>query len=130
MRGLLHTRQQKRTGWMFLWVLLCLCMFHAVSASAHEIPEITPEMFFQPLPYRADVVLDAGNLGRYSFSEDTDTHQLPEEVTIRRELLKLLNDFQAELDQPLLLISGYRSPQHQIYLWAKWFEKHPQHVVR
>ena len=100
-------------------------MLQATTGHTHEIPEITPEMFFQPLPYRADVVLDAGNLGRYRFSEDTDTHQLPDDVTIRQELLKLLNAFQEELDQPLLLISGYRSAQHQIYLWAKSLQEHP-----
>lgn len=125
MRVLLHSQQQKQTGSVFLSLLLCLCMLQATTGVAHEIPEITPEMFFQPIPYRADVVLDAGNLGRYSFSEDTDTHQLPDDVTIRRELLELLNAFQKELDQPLLLISGYRSEQHQIYLWAKWLQEHP-----
>lgn len=125
LRILLHIQQQKHTGSVFLSLLLCLCMLQATPGRAHEIPEITPEMFFQPIPYRADVVLDAGSLGRYRFSEDTDTHQLPDDVTIRRELLDLLNGFQKELDRPLLLISGYRSAQHQIYLWAKWLQEHP-----
>ena len=125
MRTLLRIQQQKQTGSVFLSLLLCLCMLQATPVRAHEIPEITPEMFFQPLPYRADVVLDAGNLGRYRFSEDTDTHQVPDDVTIRPELLELLNAFQKELDRPLLLISGYRSAQHQIYLWAKWLQEHP-----
>ena len=82
-------------------------------------------MFFQPLPYRADVVLDAGDLGRYRFSEDADTHRLPDGVTIRQELVTLLNELQNEFDHPVLLISGYRSQQHQIYLWATWLEQHP-----
>ena len=92
---------------------------------SHEIPEITPEMFFQPLPYRADVVLDAGALGRYRFSEDRSTHSVPENVTIRRELVALLNTLQEEFGHTILLISGYRSQQHQIYLWAKWLEGDP-----
>ena len=93
---------------------------------SHTISEITPEMFFQPLPYRADVVLDAGDLGRYRFSEDTDTHRVPKTVTIRRELVKLLNALQVEFDHPILLISGYRSEQHQIYLWSKWLAENPR----
>ena len=92
---------------------------------SHKISEITPEMFFQPLPYRADVVLDAGDLGRYRFSEDTDTHRVPKTVTIRGELVKLLNALQVEFEHPILRISGYRSEQHQIYLWAKWVEENP-----
>lgn len=125
MRVQLRIQQRNRLSGVFLALLLCLCLLQAISVYAHEIPKITPEMFFQPIPYRADVILDAGNLGRYRFSEDADTHQLPDDVTIRRELLELLNDFQKELDQPLLFISGYRSAQHQIYLWAKWLEKYP-----
>ena len=92
---------------------------------SHKIPEITPEMFFQPLLYRADVVLDAGDLGRYRFLEDTDTHRVPETVTIRRRLVKLLNELQIEFEHPIQLIAGYRSEQHQIYLWAKWLEENP-----
>ena len=96
-----------------------------ISRHSHKISEITPEMFFQPLPYRADVVLDVGDLGRYRFSEDTDTHSVPKTVTIRRELVKLLNALQIEFEHPILLISGDRSEQHQIYLWAKWLAENP-----
>ena len=97
----------------------------ATPRHSHKISEITPAMFFQPLPYRVDVVLDAGDLGRYRFLEDTDTHRVPETVTIRRELVKLLNALQIEFEHPILLISGYRSEKHQIYLWAKWLEEKP-----
>ena len=127
MRTLIHIHQCRCLVLIVLAVLFCLSDVWGEEHDpvSRKIPEITPEMFFEPLPYRADVVLDAGDLGRYRFSEDRSTHNLPETVTIRRELVKLLNRIQNEFGQPILLISGYRSQQHQIYLWAKWLEENP-----
>ena len=105
--------------------LLCLWVFLAATAGAEEIPQITPEMFLQPAPYQAAVVIDAGDLGQYRVAPDTETYQIPADVTIRKELVQLLNAFQSELGQPVLLLAGYHSAQHQIYRWAKWVEAHP-----
>ncbi len=83
---------------------------------------IVSEMFFRPYPHRADIVIDAGDLGRYRFSEDTELRRIPRDVDIRRELVQLLNDVEKEVGQPVLILTGYRSEQHQIYLWAKWLK--------
>lgn len=93
-------------------------------AQSETFPEILPEMFFRPYPYGADIVIDAGSLGRYRFSEDT-YRGVQVGVRIRRELVMLLNDVQKTLEHRILIVSGYRSEQHQIYLWATWLKDNP-----
>lgn len=98
-------------------------------------PEPTPvavapvrrDMFFQPQPSREDVIIDAGALGRYRFSEDTMPAAVPPHL-IRQELVDLLNELQGVFGHPMLITSGYHSRQHDIYLWAKWLSEHPQHI--
>ena len=89
---------------------------------------VTPEMFFQPPPFRDDVIIDAGELGRYRFSGDTQPPDVPPHI-IRPELVDLLNALQDIFKQPMLITSGYRSRQHQIYLWAKWLADRPEHIA-
>ena len=120
-----------------LAVLICLqpsLLFSEVyvGTSPTELPlvvqSVTPEMFFQPLSLRDDVIIDAGELGRHRFSEDTQPPDVPSHI-IRQELVDLLNALQDIFTQPMLITSGYRSRQHQIYLWAKWLAEHPEHVA-
>ena len=86
-------------------------------------------MFFHPLPLREDVIINAEKLGRYSFSEDTThTYDASRHIRIRPELVNLLNELQAIFKHPMLITSGYRSQQHQIYLWAKWLGDRPEKV--
>ena len=115
-----------------LMALLCLNLL--LSSCAHtdsvnkELPSIVPQMFFHPLPLRDDVIINAGKLGRYRFSEDTYTSDASRDIRIRPELVDLLNELQAIFKHPMLITSGYRSQQHQIYLWAKWLGDRPAEV--
>lgn len=92
------------------------------------IQPVTPEMFFQPMRARDDVIIDAGELGKYRFSADTQPPDVPPHI-IRPELVDLLNALQDIFKQPMLITSGYRSRQSQIYLWAQWLADHPEHVA-
>ncbi len=116
-------------------VLVLLCLQLPFLSCAHtdpvnkELPTIIPEMFFHPLPLRDDVIINAGELGRYRFSEDTTrTYDASRDISIRPELVDLLNELQAIFKHPMLITSGYRSQQHQIYLWAKWLGDRPEKV--
>lgn len=118
-----------------LVLALLLCSNPLLSSCAHtdsankELPTIIPEMFFHPLPLREDVIINAGELGRYRFSEDTThTYDAARHIRIRPELVDLLNELQAIFKHPMLITSGYRSQQHQIYLWAKWLGERPAEV--
>lgn len=124
---------RKRIPISALAILLCLNL--SLSSCAHtdsankELPTIVPEMFFHPLPLQDDIIINAGELGRYSFSEDTThTYDASRHIRIRPELVDLLNELQAIFKHPMLITSGYRSQQHQIYLWAKWLGERPQEV--
>ena len=44
------------------------------------------------------------------------------------KLVDLLNELQAIFKSPMLITSGYRSQQHQTYLWAKWLGDRPEKV--
>ena len=89
---------------------------------------IDSELFFSPYSFKVDIVIDAGDLGRYRFLEDMETRRIPPRVRIRRALVQLLNDVEKEVGRPLLILSGYRSEQHQFYLWAKWLKDNPAKV--
>ena len=94
---------------------------------ALAVQPVIPEAFFQPLPSQNDVIIDAGALGRYHFSADTEIPDVPPHI-IRQELVDLLNELQRMLKQSMQIASGYRSRQHQIYLWATWLSEHPEHI--
>ena len=89
---------------------------------------VVPERFFQPLPSQKDVIIDAGPLGRYRFSGTIEMPDVPLHI-VRQELVDLLNELQRTLKQPVQITSGYRSRQHQIYLWAMWLSEHPEHIA-
>ena len=91
------------------------------------VAPVSREMFFESLPAQDDVIIDAGALGRYRFSEDTKPPDVPSHI-IRQELVDLLNALQGTFEQPMLITSGYRSRQNHIYLWAKWLSEHPEHI--
>ena len=124
---------QKRIPISILVLLFCLNM--SLSSCAHtdsgnkELPTIVPKMFFHPLPLREDAIINAGELGRYSFSEDTThTYDASHHILIRPELVELLNELQAIFKHPMIITSGYRSQRHQIYLWAEWLGDRPEKV--
>ena len=80
----------KRISISVLTVLFCLHLpfiscAHTDSADK-ELPPIIPQMFFHPLPLRDDVIINAGELGRYRFSEDTRAYDAPRHIRIRTEL--------------------------------------------
>ena len=79
----------KRLPLSVLTVLFCLNLpliscAHTDSANK-ELPPIVPQMFFHPLPLRDDVIINAGKLGRYRFSEDTYTSDASRHIRIRPE---------------------------------------------
>lgn len=130
-----HTQiyRHKRLSISVLTALFCIYLpflscAHTDSTNK-ELPLIVPQMFFHPLPLREDVIINAGELGRYRFSEDTThTYDASHHIRIRPELVALLNELQAIFKHPMLITSGYRSQQHQIYLWAKWLGDRPAQV--
>ena len=89
---------------------------------------VIPEVFFQPPSSEKDVIIDAGPLGRYRFSGTTEMPDVPLHI-VRQELVDLLNELQRTLKQPIQITAGYRSRQHQIYLWAMWLSEHPEHIA-
>ncbi len=122
---------------MSIWVLLLLfCLQPLLLSYAHKDSSeelggwapIIPPMFFHPQPLRDDVVINAGVLGQYRFSEDMHTYNVPSDVQIRPALVDLLNELQVLLNRPMLILSGYHSEQHQIYLWAKWLGDRPEAI--
>ena len=129
-----HTQIHKHNQ-LPISVLVLFCLKPLFFGCAHtdstnkEMPPIVPQMFFHPLPLRADVIINAGELGRYRFSEDTaHIYDAAQHIQIRPELVDLLNELQAIFKHPMLITSGYRSQQHQIYLWAKWLDDRPAEV--
>ena len=113
---------------LLFWLYLPLSSCAHTDSSDKELPPIIPQMFFHSLPLRDDVIINAGELGRYCFSEDTRPFDASGHIHIRPELVDLLNDLQAIFKHPMLITSGYRSQQHQIYLWAKWLGDRPAEI--
>jgi len=93
-----------------------------------DILPITAQDFVKPLWHPSDVIINAGDLGRYRFSADRSTYELPENVRIRPELIKLLNDLQKEFNSPVIIMSGYCSQRENIYLWARWLDDNPENI--
>lgn len=126
----IHRHKQLPISVLVLFCLQPLFLGCAHTDSADKkLPPIVSQMFFHPLPLREDVIINAGELGRYSFSEDTThTYDAVRDIRIRPELVDLLNELQAIFKHPMLITSGYRSQQHQIYLWAKWLGDRPAEV--
>ena len=113
-------------------VLLCCLQSLFLSCKPKDsvdpgIPPITSEMFFHQVSHQGEIVIDAGTLGRYRFSPP-QSPDIPHHI-IRQELIDLLNTLQGIFKQPMHIIDGYRSQQHQIYLWAKWCSEHPEQIT-
>ena len=89
-------------------------------ASKPKLSYITSEDFIKPIWHPKDVIINAGDIGRYKFIMDKDVVRLPENVKIRPELIKLLNDLQKEFNTSMIIMSGYRTQVQDTYLWASW----------
>lgn len=115
-----------------LGLLLCFLLvlsYNEVQATAQRaIMPITSEDFLRPLWHPEDAIINAGELGRYRFSLDEPDLEIPSNVKIRPELIKLLNDLQREFNTPMIIMSGYRSQKQDIYLWARWLSDNPKVV--
>lgn len=112
--------------------LLCVLLiinlsFTEARTIKREIMPITEKDFIKPIWHPDDIIINAGDLGRYRFSAEI-TLELPENITIRPALIKLLNDIQKEFNTPVIVMSGYLSQQQSIYLWAKWMNDHVEHI--
>lgn len=81
---------------------------------------ITTEDFIKPIWHPDDAIINTGTLGKYRFSLDKTELELPADVKIRPELIKLLNDLQKEFNTAMIITSGYRSQEQDLYLWASW----------
>jgi len=101
------------------FLLLTNCA-DAQSQTVKSIISITSEDFVKPLWHPDDVIINTGTLGRYRFSTDNSELELPGDVKIRPELIKLLNDLQKEFNTAMIITSGYRSQKQDIYLWSNW----------
>ena len=105
----------------FLIGFLLIINYNGVQAqTARTIMSINSEDFVKPLWHPDDAIINTGILGRYRFSIDTTELELPSDIKIRPELIKLLNDLQKEFNTPMIIMSGYRSQGQDLYLWASW----------
>lgn len=123
---------QKEPTVFFVHIIVAmLFVISAISAQSKlardELQPITAEDFIRPIWHQEDVIINAGDLGRYRFSASAD-YQLPQGVRIRLELIKLLNDLQEEFNTPVIVMSGYRSQQQDAFLWAKWLDDNVNYV--
>ena len=98
-------------------VLVLFCLQPLFFGCAHtdsvekKLPSIVPQMFFHPLPHRDDVIINAGELGRYRFSEDTaHINDAAQHIWIRLELVDLLNELQRIFMHPMLITSQINFP--------------------
>ena len=101
----------------------------AQAGQTEALQPITVLNFIQHIPPRDNIVLNAGELGEYRFSEDANPYELPA-VKIRPELVNLLNKLQDEFNTPMIITSGYRTQVHNRYLWAKWLSENPKHIQK
>ena len=84
--------------------------------------------FRQTIPIQPDVILNAGELGYYRFTDDQNLLPEADLVKIRPELLELIGTLRQERGESFQVIDGLRTPQHNIYLWAAWLSEHPRQL--
>ena len=122
----------KRMPILMLGVFCCLPLLFLSCKSGDQVeqtlPPVTSEMFFQQVPLGGEIIIDAGTLGKYSFSGETASAGAPRPI-IRQELVDLLNKLQGIFKHPMHITVGYRSQQHQIYLWAKRLSEHSDQIA-
>lgn len=117
-----------------LYIMICIAIsmmfqtdIYAQTGKTRIIP-ITSEDFIKPIWHSKDAIVNAGNIGRYKFSIDTGELAIPDNVKIRPELIKLLNDLQKEFNTSMIIMSGYRSQEQDIYLWANWLSDNTKYI--
>jgi len=103
----------------FVVLLLFVCCNDIEAQTVKNIIPITSEDFVKPIWHPDDVIINAGTLGRYRFAVDTTDLELPDNVKIRPELIKFLNDLQREFNTSMIIMTGYRPQEQNLYLWAK-----------
>ena len=108
-----------------LLALMSLSPFLIGSSDTVELTPVTREMFFTKMPTEGDVIIDAGALGEYRFSEVSQTTDVSQHNIIRQELLDFLNEIQLLFKEPIKIEIGYRSPEQHIYQWANWLSDNP-----
>ena len=85
------------------------------------------EGFLQTSPIQPDVILNAGELGYYRFTDDQNLLPEADLAKIRPELLDLIRALRQERIG-FQIIDGLRTPQHNIYRWAAWLSEHPRQL--
>lgn len=98
-------------------------IIQGVGFSGSEIEE-----FLKPIPIQPDVILNAGELGVYRFTDDQNPRSKADLVKIRPELLELIAALRQQQDEGFRVIDTLRTPQHNIYRWAAWLNEHPRQL--
>jgi len=111
----------------FLTCLLSPIPLIQSETPANIILPIASQDFIKPVWNQDKVVINSGDLGRYRFSPES-IPDLPDNVKIRPELIKLLNDLQREFNAPMIIMSGYLSQKQNLYVWARWLNDNPQYI--
>ena len=125
-------------------LLFCLNIFMNPGSFAMDVPDVLiidgvsfsraeKEGFLRTTPIQPDIILNAGELGYYRFTDDQNLLTEADLIKIRPELLDLIralrqepgNSFQINSFQ---IIDGLRTPQHNIYRWAAWLNEHPRQL--
>ena len=97
-----------------------------VRFSIAEIAE--REGFLRTSPIQPDIILNAGELGYYRFTDDQNLRTAADLIKIRPELLDLIRALRQERGSGFQIIDGLRTPQHNIYRWAAWLNEHPRQL--
>ena len=84
------------------------------------------EDFLRTSPRQPDIILNAGELGYYRFTDDQNLRTRADLIKIRPELLDLIRALRQDGHNGFQVIDGLRTPQHNIYRWAAWLNEHPR----
>ena len=114
-------------------LLFCLNIFMNPAAFAPRIAKpgssSTSARFLQTIPIQPDVILNAGELGYYRFTDDQNPRSEADLLKIRPELFELIRVLLLqERGSDFQIIDGLRTPQHNIYRWAVWLSEHPRQL--
>ncbi len=86
------------------------------------------EGFLRTSPIQPDIILNAGELGYYRFTDDQNRLTAADLIKIRPELRDLIHALRQERGNGFQIIDGLRTPQHNIYRWAAWLNEHPRQL--
>ena len=84
------------------------------------------EDFLRTSPIQPDIILNAGELGYYRFTDDQNLRTRADLIKIPPELLDLIRALRQDGHNGFKVIDGLRTPQHNIYRWAAWLSEHPR----